>query len=182
MTATSSDADSASNQPAEPIVVGYPDRNGVRVVRVTYPNAKAHTQVAANLFLPAALDASKPSAAVLVGHPFLGVKEQTSGLHAQLLAERGFIALAFDASHYGDSTGEPRFDSPAVPPTRGSGLARGRDVRAHQWPLALRLPRYRRTCSNRRCLCVADPRHGGRTRLLRASQPFEWDDTAASHD
>jgi fermentation-respiration switch protein FrsA (DUF1100 family) len=99
----------------EPIVVGYPDHKGVHIERVNYPNAKAHTQIAANLFIPANVDHSRLSPAILVGHPFLGVKEQTAGLYAQLLAERGFIAMAFDASHYGDSTGEPRFmEDPAT--------------------------------------------------------------------
>ncbi|MCU1752744.1 alpha/beta hydrolase [Pseudomonas sp. 6D_7.1_Bac1] len=109
----------ASVQPtaaSQPTVIGYPDRKGVHLERVTFPNTAANTLVAGNLFKPAGMDSSKRYAAIVVGHPFGGVKEQTSGLHAQKLAELGYVALAFDASHWGDSRGEPR--NTEVPSTR----------------------------------------------------------------
>jgi fermentation-respiration switch protein FrsA (DUF1100 family) len=47
-------------------------------------------------------------AAIAISGPFGAVKEQSSGLYANQMAERGFIALAFDPSYTGESSGEPR--------------------------------------------------------------------------
>ncbi len=82
--------------------------NGVKVEKVSFPN-RFFINVAGNIYFPPNYDANKKYAAIVVGHPFGGVKEQTSGLHAQKMAERGYITLAFDASHYGESGGYPRY-------------------------------------------------------------------------
>mgnify|MGYP001210803611 CR=1 FL=1 len=90
---------------AEPTTVAQ----GVNVVgsqKVTFNNSGV--QMAGNLYLPANYDSSKTYPAIVVAHPWGGVKEQTSGLYAQQLARKGFITLAYDASHYGESGGEPR--------------------------------------------------------------------------
>ncbi len=91
-----------------PAVIGYPNAKGVTIERITYPARNLGTTIVANLFKPAGLTATGRYAAVVVTHPFGGVKEQTAGLYAQHLAEQGFIALAYDASYQGESGGEPR--------------------------------------------------------------------------
>ena len=62
--------------------------------------------LAADLYTPK--DAQGKLAAIAVSGPFGAVKEQSSGLYAMQMAERGFVALAFDPSYTGESSGEPR--------------------------------------------------------------------------
>lgn len=64
-------------------------------------------ELAGDLYLPAS-PAGRRLAGLLVSGPFGAVKEQSSGLYANQMAERGFAALAFDPSYTGESGGEPR--------------------------------------------------------------------------
>lgn len=74
----------------------------------------AGNKIAGNLYLPPSYKEGSRYPAVVVSHPWGGVKEQTAGLYAQQLAKKGFITLAYDASHYGKSEGTPRdFENPA---------------------------------------------------------------------
>ena len=76
---------------------------------VTFQNLNGQgITMAANIHLPANLDASQSYPAIVVTHPGGGVKEQTAGLYAGKLAEQGFVAIAFDASYQGESSGMPR--------------------------------------------------------------------------
>lgn len=62
--------------------------------------------LAADLYLPKNITGKLP--AIAVSGPFGACKEQSSGLYAQEMAERGFIAMAFDPSFTGESGGYPR--------------------------------------------------------------------------
>jgi uncharacterized protein len=64
--------------------------------------------ISANVYTPANYDPKMQYPAVAVAHPNGGVKEQTAGLHAQRLAEQGYITIAADASFQGASGGQPR--------------------------------------------------------------------------
>lgn len=70
---------------------------------------KANLRLAGDMYFPRDFDANKKYSAIVVVHPGGGVKEQTAGLYASKLAEKGFIALAYDAAYQGESEGEPRF-------------------------------------------------------------------------
>lgn len=85
----------------------FPKSDKVIHEKVSYPNRYGIT-VAADLYLPKDIDKSKKYAAILVGTPYGGVKEQGAGIYAQTMAERGFVAIAFDESFNGESSGEPR--------------------------------------------------------------------------
>lgn len=74
--------------------------------KVTFRNRYGIT-LAGDLYLPKDR-AGRRLAALAVGGPFGAVKEQSSGLYAQTMAERGFVTLAFDPSYTGESGGEPR--------------------------------------------------------------------------
>ena len=75
--------------------VSFTNRYGIRLV--------------GDLYTPR--DLSGKLAAIAVCGPYGAVKEQSSGLYAQMLAERGFITLAFDPSYSGESGGQPRYIS-----------------------------------------------------------------------
>ncbi len=85
----------------------FPQSGKVTVEKVSYKNRFSIT-IAADLYLPKNIDKSKKYAALVVGTPYGGVKEQGAGLYAQTMAERGFVALAFDESFNGESSGQPR--------------------------------------------------------------------------
>lgn len=74
--------------------------------KVTFIN-RYGIQLAGDLYLPRNAG-GKSLAALAISGPFGAVKEQSSGLYAQNMAERGFAALAFDPSYTGESGGEPR--------------------------------------------------------------------------
>ena len=83
----------------------FPQSHKVTHRKVTFKNRYGIT-LAADLYVPKNARGKRP--AIAVGGPFGAVKEQSSGLYAQTLAERGFVTLAFDASYTGESSGLPR--------------------------------------------------------------------------
>lgn len=64
--------------------------------------------LAGHLYLPKDFNSSGKYPAIAVSGPFGAVKEQSSGLYAQKMAEYGFVTVAFDPSFTGESSGEPR--------------------------------------------------------------------------
>ncbi|WP_407375509.1 alpha/beta hydrolase [Methanobrevibacter sp.] len=84
----------------------FPKSEKVHHEKVTFPNRYGIT-LAADLYKP--LDADEKLPAIAISGPFGAVKEQSSGLYAQKLAEMGFLTIAFDPSFTGESAGEPRY-------------------------------------------------------------------------
>ncbi len=74
--------------------------------KVTFRNRYGIT-LAADLYVPK--NAKGKLTAIAVCGPFGAVKEQSSGLYAQTMAERGFLTIAFDPSFTGESGGQPRY-------------------------------------------------------------------------
>ena len=83
----------------------FPLSEKVNHRKVTFETQYGLT-LAADLYTPK--DAEGKLAAIAVSGPFGAVKEQCSGLYAMKMAERGFVALAFDPSYTGESSGSPR--------------------------------------------------------------------------
>ena len=83
----------------------FPLSEKVNHCKVTFKTQYGLT-LAADLYLPKGAEGKLP--AIAVSGPFGAVKEQSSGLYAMKMAERGFVALAFDPSYTGESSGEPR--------------------------------------------------------------------------
>lgn len=84
----------------------FPKSDKVNHCKVTFVNRYGIT-LATDLYIPKTTDGGKLPA-IAVSGPFGAVKEQSSGLYAQSMAERGFLTIAFDPSFTGESGGQPR--------------------------------------------------------------------------
>ena len=83
----------------------FPKSDKVEHKKITFHN-RYGIELVADMYVPQ--NAQGKLAAIAVSGPFGAVKEQTSGLYAQHMAERGFLTIAFDPSFTGESGGEPR--------------------------------------------------------------------------
>ena len=84
----------------------FPKSDKVNHSKVTFHNKYGIT-LAGDLYVPKNADGKLP--AIAVCGPFGAVKEQSAGLYAQTMAERGFLTIAFDPSFTGESGGQPRY-------------------------------------------------------------------------
>jgi fermentation-respiration switch protein FrsA (DUF1100 family) len=91
----------------------FPQSERVNHSKVTFHN-RYGIELAADMYVPKEIPGQAGNGvavklpAIAVSGPFGAVKEQSSGLYAQHMAERGFVTLAFDPSYTGESGGEPR--------------------------------------------------------------------------
>lgn len=84
----------------------FPKSQKVDHCKITFHNRYGIT-LAADMYTPTDVKGKMP--AIAVSGPFGAVKEQSSGLYAQTMAERGFLTIAFDPSFTGESGGMPRY-------------------------------------------------------------------------
>ena len=84
----------------------FPKSDKVDHKKVTFHNRYGIT-LAADMYTPKSVVDKLP--AIAVSGPFGAVKEQSSGLYAQKMAELGFLTIAFDPSYTGESGGTPRY-------------------------------------------------------------------------
>ena len=84
----------------------FPQSEKVDHKKVTFKNHFGITLVA-DMYVPKSINGKLP--ALAVSGPYGAVKEQSSGLYAQEMAERGFLTIAFDPSFTGESGGSPRY-------------------------------------------------------------------------
>ena len=84
----------------------FPKSDKVDHKKVTFHNRYGIT-LAADMYTPKSVVGKLP--AIAVSGPFGAVKEQSSGLYAQKMAELGFLTIAFDPSYTGESGGTPRY-------------------------------------------------------------------------
>ncbi|MGE6293141.1 alpha/beta hydrolase [Aeromonas media] len=112
LTGVSTMSHAQNTHPTEPVSMvtlwdkTFAQSDKVEHRKVSFKNRYGITLVA-DLYLPKSRGNAK-LAAIALGGPFGAVKEQSSGLYAQTLAERGFVTLAFDPSYTGESGGQPR--------------------------------------------------------------------------
>ena len=104
----------------------------VTVENVRYDNRFGIT-VAADMYLPKGLDTTKKYPAIVIGTPYGGVKEQGAGIYAMVLAERGFVTLAFDESYNGESGENPAMSPRRTSSSRISAPASISSVRGPSW-------------------------------------------------
>ena len=116
----------------------FPKSDAVNHRKVTFVNRYGIT-LAADLYEPKNYSGKLP--AIAVAGAFGAVKEQISGLYAQQMAERGFLAIAFDPSFTGESGGSPRF---VASPDINTEDFCGRGANRHNRDL--RLGRYGSQC------------------------------------
>ena len=84
----------------------FPKSDKVTHRKVSFRN-RYGIMLAADLYMPRNVNEKLP--AIAVSGPFGAVKEQSAGLYAQTMAERGFLTIAFDPSYTGESGGFPRY-------------------------------------------------------------------------